>query len=430
MKVTNLVLVAALSLPVAPALAQNIDNPECLGSACGRPEEEGGGCGCGCGCSVWVAYTDDGVTLSYTDDADGDGRSDVRDNCPFAANRDQLDGDGDGVGDVCDNCSGLANFQQLDTDGDGIGDLCDDDLDGDGVANLQDNCPYIPNASQAAVLPGAALGDACNDDDDGDGILDLIDNCPEVANPDQIIPVGAVCNIDLDLDNISDVRDNCPGVSNPNQLDTDGDGIGDVCDLDIDNDGIFNTADNCNLIGNRDQRDDDGDGLGDLCDAHYCVVVNPADPADCLDPNSPFRVHTGGLIALEAGTKFRLPIFANRNGVGINYIWTVKGRPGGSSATVVNPQGTVSLSRHWEYAYPDGRVPSFTADVSGEYEIQLQAELVIADRAYPDQRTSTSSLALNAGGKQGGMACSAVPFDGSLAMLSLGLLGLLRRRRD
>ena len=47
-----------------PVLAQNIDNPECLGSSCGKPKEEGGGCGCGCGCSVWVAYTDDGTTLA------------------------------------------------------------------------------------------------------------------------------------------------------------------------------------------------------------------------------------------------------------------------------------------------------------------------------------------------------------------------------
>ncbi|MFZ5444203.1 MAG: hypothetical protein ACOZQL_29675, partial [Myxococcota bacterium] len=52
-------LAAALTLIAAPAFAQNIDNPECLGSECGKPKEEGGGCGCGCGCSVWVAYTDD-----------------------------------------------------------------------------------------------------------------------------------------------------------------------------------------------------------------------------------------------------------------------------------------------------------------------------------------------------------------------------------
>ena len=90
---------ALFLLSALPAQAQTnaVDNPECLGSSCGRPKEEGGGCGCGCG-SVWVAYTDDGVTLAYTDDADGDGKADDRDNCPFASNREQVDADGDSVG--------------------------------------------------------------------------------------------------------------------------------------------------------------------------------------------------------------------------------------------------------------------------------------------------------------------------------------------
>ena len=91
----RLSLMASLALVAMPAYAQlnNGTNPECLGGDCGTPEEEGGGCGCGCGCSVWVAYTDDGRTLAYTDDADGDGKADQNDNCPFASNRDQLDGD-------------------------------------------------------------------------------------------------------------------------------------------------------------------------------------------------------------------------------------------------------------------------------------------------------------------------------------------------
>ena len=131
----RLSLTASLTLMMAaaPAFAQlaNGTNPECLDPECGKPKEQGGGCGCGCGCSVWVAYTDDGKTLAYTDDADGDGKGDSVDNCPFASNRDQLDLDGDGVGSACDNCSGASNFSQLDTDGDGSGDTCDGDLDGD-----------------------------------------------------------------------------------------------------------------------------------------------------------------------------------------------------------------------------------------------------------------------------------------------------------
>ena len=44
------------------------------------------------------------------------------------------------------------------------------------------------------------------------------------------------------------------------------------------------------------------------------------------------------------------------------------------------------MSRHWEYAYSDGSVPTFTADVDGEYELQLQATLAFPDRAYPEVR--------------------------------------------
>ena len=414
-----------------PVLAQGTDNPECLGSACGKPGEEGGGCGCGCGCSVWVAYTDDGKTLAYTDDADGDGKADTTDNCPFVSNRDQLDTDGDGVGDACDNCPAVSNFSQLDTDGNGKGDACDADIDGDGIANAADNCPNIPNANQLDT-DGDGLGNVCDTDDDGDGYPDAIDVCPLLPNPGNVHLDDPRCNADQDGDNVSDTFDNCVSVANPTQLDTDGDGIGDVCDNDIDNDGILNGADNCPTVRNRDQRDDDGDGIGDACDPLYCVVVDPSNKADCLDPNGPFRVHAGGVVLLKANEKFRLPLFANRNGAAIQYTWTVKTRPSASKAAVVNPVGVVTMSRHWEYAYQDGQVPTFTADVDGEYDIQLQGKLAFADRAYPDNRDSTSSLKLNASpdGKNGAQTCSAIPVDASLAALGLGLLALARRRRS
>lgn len=431
MKKTSLAFIAFLSLFAAPAFAQGTDNPECLGSSCGKPGEEGGGCGCGCGCSVWVAYTDDGITLAYTDDADGDGKADDKDNCAFSSNRDQLDADGDGVGDACDNCGGASNFSQMDADGDGQGDACDGDIDGDNVPNLQDNCPSIPNRDQLDTN-GLNGGNVCDSDDDGDGILDTLDVCPLLPNPGNVQLNDPRCNADADGDNISDSFDNCIGAVNATQLDTDLDGIGDVCDLDIDNDGILNVADNCAGIRNRSQLDDDGDALGDACDAKYCVVVDPSNKEDCLDPNGPFRVHAGGLVMLKAGEKFRLPLFANRNGAAIEYTWTVKTRPSSSKAAVVNPQGVVTMSRHWEYAYQDGQVPSFTADVDGEYDIQLQAKLAFADRAYPENRDSTSSLKLNASpdGKNGAQTCSAIPVDASLAALGLGLLALARRRRS
>jgi hypothetical protein len=424
-------LIAATVLVGAPALAQ--DNPECLGTECGAPKEVGGGgcgCGCGCGCSVWVSYTDDGKTLAYTDDADGDGKADDKDNCPFSSNRDQIDGDGDGVGDSCDNCRGSSNFSQLDTDGNGVGDSCDPDIDGDGIANALDNCKLIPNADQKKTVGTSLLGDVCNSDDDLDGIPDALDNCPLVSNADQVIPSGALCKLDVDLDNIGDNFDNCPGMSNSNQLDTDGDGLGDACDPDLDNDGVLNLADNCSGVRNRAQLDDDGDGLGDSCDAKYCVVIDPSQPNDCLDPNSPFKVHGGGQVTLTRGEKFRLPLFANRNGAAIEYVWTVAARPSGSTASIENPKGGVTLSRHWQYAYTDGHTPTFTADVDGEYVIQVTGTLAFPDRAYPESKTSTSELKMTAApdGKNGSRTCSVGGLEASLLGLALAASSLLRRR--
>jgi hypothetical protein len=431
----NPVLLSALIavLGAGEVLAQSGTNPECLGTSCGKPKEEGGGCGCGCGCSVWVSYTDDGTTLSYTDDADGDGKADDRDNCPFASNRDQLDGDGDAVGDSCDNCQTAANLSQLDVDGDGQGDSCDLDIDGDSVPNATDNCQSIPNTNQTN-LDGDPLGDACDADDDADGVLDGKDTCPRWSNADQTQMPGdlTLCNSDFDKDNVGDGYDNCPSLANPTQLDVDRDGLGDVCDLDIDNDGVFNKADNCEGVANRDQRDDDGDLSGDLCDPFYCVVIDPSAPSDCLDPSGPFKIHGGGLMTLKRGEKVRLPLFANRNGAAINYTWTVTRRPAGSTAAIANPVGAVTMSRHWEYAYVDDSVPTFTPDVDGDYVVQLKGTLAFLDRAYPDlaAQSSTSELKVNVAGGEGGKTCAVTGGEASLLALALGCLSpLLRRRR-
>jgi len=161
------------------------------------------------------------------------------------------------------------------------------------------------------------------------------------------------------------------------------------------------------------------------------VVVDPSTPNDCLDPNGPFKVHGGGGVMLNAGEKFRLPLFANRNGAAIEYQWTVTKRPSGSTAAVVNPKGAVTLSRHWEYAYPDGQAPSFTADVDGEYTIQLTGTLAFPDRAYPESKTSTSELKISAtpDAKGGPKSCSATGIEGSLMGLGLALLTVIRRRK-
>ena len=86
------------------------------------------------------------------------------------------------------------------------------------------------------------------------------------------------------------------------------------------------------------------------------------------------------------------------------------------------------MSRHWSYAYQDGHVPTFTADVEGDYVLQLQGKLVFPDRAYPTSDTSTADLKLSATQNSGAVACTALPADASLMGLALAALAVIRRR--
>jgi Thrombospondin type 3 repeat len=69
-------------------------------------------------------------------DTDSDGITDLKDNCPFIGNQDQIDKDKNSIGDACedrdldrivdakDNCSNISNYDQNDKDKDGQGDAC------------------------------------------------------------------------------------------------------------------------------------------------------------------------------------------------------------------------------------------------------------------------------------------------------------------
>lgn len=256
---------------------------------------------------------EDGSTSST--DFDGDGISNLEDNCPLVFNFTQIDSDSDGYGDECDafvddssewkdtdgdgvgdnvdTCPLSAGGDPTDSDGDGYGNACDTfpddatewaDSDGDGAGNNSDNCAES-NPDQTDT-DGDGEGDACDDDDDGDSVLDEDDNCRLIANPYQgdfdLNGVGDLCEDDADGDGYADGGDNCPDVSNPDQDDTDGDGQGDACTnaetscsdgLDNDGDGAIDGADSdCDMDGdgipdNLDE-DRDGDGLHnshDLC---------------------------------------------------------------------------------------------------------------------------------------------------------------------
>lgn len=412
-------------------------NPECLGSQCGRPRTEGGGCGCGCGCSVWVAQTDDGVQLSYTDDTDGDGIPDDRDNCPFVPNRDQKDTDGDGVGDACDNCPLIANRDQHDINANGIGDVCDPDMDGDGIPNELDNCPRIPNRDQLTFgnrgPDGKIMGAACDPDWDKDGVPNARDNWPLCYNPTQA-PPDRSCPYydnhfsDRDGDGVPDLFDNCPDVFNPDQSDLDNNGIGDACDPDMDGDGVPNEKDNCPKVFNPRQENNANDVVGDACNPRPNCFHTLKGSADCLDPNSPFTVNAGVQLDLEkTGIRIDLPLYANRIGAAINGKYTVVRAPSGSNAAVQHPDVYVSHSAKYSYMF-DGDKPTFTPDKPGQYVIQLSSSLAFADRAYPEIRSSNASLTVNvgSGGKAGG--CTAIPLGAPAAGLAFALLAFLRRR--
>lgn len=348
------------------------------GSAGGAAGGSAGGSDAGvmadAGC---VRVQSDEATLTYIEDADGDGFGDERDNCPFAGNRDQRDGDGDGVGDACDSCVALANAAQLDADADGQGDLCDADLDGDGIANATDNCGALANPQQAN-LDGDAFGDRCDDNVDGDAFDDQTDLCPWIASASNAANSNPACRRDADNDGVDDSADNCPGLVNASQADVDRDGRGDACDLDADGDGVLMQADNCPLVANRSQADVDFDGLGDACDARFCLVIDPSAPTDCIDPTGAFRVFVGGsIIGFPTSQSLRLPMFANRNMVPIAYVWTVLRRPAGSALGLVGAMGTTSQSRDYQYAYSPMNVPATVfLDRPGDYEFQLQGRLV------------------------------------------------------
>lgn len=142
------------------------------------------------------------------------------------------DKDGDGIVDSKDNCPAAANFDQIDTDKDGKGDVCDTDDDGDGVDDKnpdgtpKDNCPLVANPGQA--------------DKDGDKVGDDCDNCPDAANPDQNPDACKVVPPDGDGDGVKDTEDNCPNNANADQADEDGDKVGDACDACLGKKGYLN----------------------------------------------------------------------------------------------------------------------------------------------------------------------------------------------
>ncbi|WP_372752257.1 OmpA family protein [Labilibaculum sp.] len=171
-----------------------------------------------------------GVVYSFgkSDDSDGDGVGDRKDECPNTPsgvavdkNGCPLDSDGDGVADYLDECPMLAGDSMLngcpDTDGDGVADKddkCPDvkglvrfagcpDTDGDGVQDSEDKCPKIKGLAELNGCP----------DSDGDGVTDLADKCPNTKPGYKVDAMG--CAFDNDKDGVVNEEDKCPDVAGP-----------------------------------------------------------------------------------------------------------------------------------------------------------------------------------------------------------------------
>ena len=89
-------------------------------------------------------------------DPDHDQVCNPNDNCPDAANPEQVDKDGDKLGDACDNCLIVTNPGQEDSDDNGIGDVCDyvcGDANGDGEVNIADGVWIINYVFKGGPAP-------------------------------------------------------------------------------------------------------------------------------------------------------------------------------------------------------------------------------------------------------------------------------------
>ena len=205
-----------------------------------------GGASLGTPDSAYVTILED----DQVPDADGDGVSDVLDQCPGTpagesidgngCSASQLDSDNDGVSDDLDQCPDTPAGESADGNGCSVSQL---DSDGDGVNDGVDQCPGTP-AGAAVDTNGCS---ASQSDSDGDGVSDAIDQCPDT-------PAGASVNsngcspgqLDSDGDGVNDAVDQCSGTPAGTAVDAvgcplpvgpvDADGDGHAADIDCNDD--------------------------------------------------------------------------------------------------------------------------------------------------------------------------------------------------
>ena len=157
------------------------------------------------------------------DDDDGDDGGGVID----------TDTDDDGVDDADDNCPAAANPDQLDTYGDADGDVCDD-TDNDTVTDALDNCPEDANPGQEDDA-GDGDGDACDDDSDDGGGGPLLTVELQIAPVSGIwLPMAPSQGFTYGADLVDFSIENLDSIDHNFSIDVNGNSIVDAGDIDVD----------------------------------------------------------------------------------------------------------------------------------------------------------------------------------------------------
>jgi VCBS repeat-containing protein len=166
-------------------------------------------------------------------DADGDGVTDSKDECPDTPARLLVnrvgcpkDSDMDGVYDNLDECPNTPDHAIVDRAG------CPKDSDMDGVYDHLDQCPDSPKHLDVNPM-------GCPPDKDKDAVPDYKDACPDTPAKTPVDSNG--CSIDHDGDGVLDSQDKCPNTPDNTRVDKNGCPI----ILDLDNDGIPDSKDQC-----------------------------------------------------------------------------------------------------------------------------------------------------------------------------------------